>query len=651
LISLDTAATEVFQILRSYDYAVMMYDDDGNQVYKPEETRRFFAKPENLLVSLVEDGDNSSIRLYLGKSTDISDVLSLDQTLRRTATKYNMIFNVKRYGRDLQPADFATKASVTEDKKEETMNILEGMYGTTRSSYLKLENARMIVRHSKKIDEMVMGSRGRHIDAIFVENAVGERFLFPTRQLSPARAMTQHVNQGGGFADMVGQQITRMANDYANLGAASGHIAANSNMLGESAQAVRQTCRTQMHEMRKCFERLARANNPEKWAAFAEAVEAKCDTLNEGEEVAIDITEVRDMLTVEGTELDESVLTTVAEALKSAEIDEGASNEIKEPKCRECGGKGLVNGDADVCPSCAGSGVDSVVIVGRPVSKEAWDELKNGHIELYHPVANDDSEPRFTSRAAYLAFKLGKIVPEIKSDSLVNFLSYVADQLQSGHNDPSRAKSLERIAMHTITIATPRDEMAVKSESVEAYREFTEWMDSTSPSRVLAEHDPDDHDYGYEATDDQIEGDAEQVANDFEPEDFLKSCGEDFHWGTAEAPEEKEFDKSFIVGLLTRYLDKKVEEATGREGDVYDMSEFAESLFDRVEPMLSEAGYKLSEGELSREDMVIPTNQGEDLKREVTKSTSTDPVTGEQIPADTDYIGRIRTLAGMPWNR
>ena len=652
MISLDTAATEVFQILRSYDYAVMMYDDDGNQVYKPEETRRFFAKPANLLVSLVDEGDNSSIRLYLGASTDIADVLSLDQTLRRTATKYNMIFNVKHHSRDLEPTDFASKASVTEDKKEEPMNILEGMYGTTRSSYLKLENARMIVRHSKKIDENIMGARGRHIDAIFVENAVGERFMFPTRQLSPARAMTQHVNQGGGFADTVGQQIMRMATDYANLGMASGHIATNSVVLGEGALAVRETCRHQMHEMRKTFERLYRANNPDKWSALAEAIEDKVNTLNEGndENTAIDITEVRALLTTEALQLEENVLTSVAEAIRDmgeCEMEEGATTEIKEPPCKACGGKGMMAGDR-LCTSCGGSGVDSITVVGRPVSTRAWNEFKSGKLDLFHAPSDEMADidgkgtgkPKFLNKDAELSYKLSQIVPEVKNDSMVNFLSYVAEQLQN-KNDEGRQKSLRRVAMHAIQLAGMSLDEGIAAKS-EAVREFSEWMNSTAPSRVLSEHDPDDHDYGYEASSDEdIERDAEEVANDFDPQAFLADCGSDFNWGDEEiGSDEKEFDKSFILNLLTHYLDRKVQEATGLSGDVYDMSEFAESLFSQVEPLLTQAGYKLSEGELSRADVVIPTNQGEDLKREVTKPD-----------ADADHISRIRALAGMPWVR
>ena len=211
-------AAELFQILRSYDYTVMMYDGDGNQVYEPEQARRFVVEKENLLVSLIEDGEDiKEIRLYIGKAISITDILGLIQTLRTATTKYAKrgTFTVKRSGQEnINVANFATRSSVTETEANTQMNILEGMYGTTRRSYLKLPNARMVVKHSRKIDEMVNGSRGRHIDAIFVENVQGERFLFPTQQLAPARAMTQHVNHGGGFADMVGHlEVARVKHD------------------------------------------------------------------------------------------------------------------------------------------------------------------------------------------------------------------------------------------------------------------------------------------------------------------------------------------------------------------------------------------------------------------------------------------------------
>jgi hypothetical protein len=662
LISLDDAATEVFQILRSYDYAVMMYDDDGDQVYEPESARRLFAKPANLLVSLIDDGDDSCIRLYLGKSTDINDVMGLDQTLRQTATKYNMLYNVKRMGKELSPSDFATAESVTENKEETPMNLLlEGMYGTTRSSYLKLENARMIVRHSKKIDETVIGSRGRHIDAIFIENAVGERFLFPTRQLAPARAMTQHVNHGGSFADAVGAQIIRMANDYANLGQASGFIAQNAAGLCESAQGIRESCRNMMYEMRKTFERLYRAKDQTKWEGLAEALQNFVpNALNEGEEASVDMESLRESLTIEGRELEESVLLSVAEAIRNCPVTEDEEDgDGKDAKCPTCGGKGLTPDMNKTCPSCGGSGVESVSVAGRMVPKAAWDQFKSGKLELFNPPSDEMTDadgkgagkPRFVNADAQLSYLLGQIVPEVKNDGMMNFLAYVAEELHKA-NSADRQKALRTVAMHAIKLAGLQYIPAPAAQRNEAVREFEEWVGGFDPAAVLSEHEDDDYDFGWEPTEDDIEPTAEEVIDQFDVRDFLDTYGEDFNWKLGDTPEEKEFDKSFIIGLLAHYLDKKLHDQLDMVGDLYDFKDAAADLFSQfVEPVLKDAGYTLSEGELCRSDILINTDQGEDLKREVTKSTSTDPTTGEEVPADMDYVSRMRTLAGMPWNR
>ncbi len=654
-----------------------MWDDDGNQVYEPEEARRFFAEPANLMVSIVDDGDNNGIRLYLGKSTDISDVMNLDQTLRVTATKYNMIYNVRRYGRNLKPSDFSSKASVKEDKgvrnmDKSTFNLLEGMYGTTRSSYLKLENARMIVRHSKKIDEMITGSRARNIDSIFVENAQGERFLFPTTQLAGGRAMTQHVNHGGSFADTVGQQIINMASAYANLGSASNFISSNISALAESAGSIREKCRCKMHETRKCFERLSRSGG---YLNEAKRLEEAATTLVEGE-TSVDITEVQQVLALEGFDLSESVLTCVAEAIKSFEerevsMDEGVRSKSEEgdDKCPECHGKGFIGGrrspdgagwiGGETCPACGGNGIESTSVVGRNVSTAAWNEFKAGKLPMFnHPKIRPDSMPGFRTNDAMLSFVLGQIVPEVKNSSMSSFLGYVAGELQNESLPESRRKSLKTVATHAIQLAKVIDVPMPKNETV---REFAEWINSFRPSAILAETDDDmmsdrfpgsrdPESFAAGAHGDAMEDASEEVVNEFDPEDFLKSHGPDFNWGDAGlSGEELNFDKAYILSSLSHYLSKKVEDQFGFT-DV-DMDAEANELFDKVAPLLTDAGYQLSEDAFGRSDMVIQTNQGASLAREVTKPVSIDPYNGDEVPTDTDYVTRMRQLAGMPWNR
>lgn len=234
MIDFNAFSNEIFQILRSYEKDIVLYDDNGTRVFEPADARRMYVIGDNLLVSIVEDGDNSALKFYLSPSFNLSQVEGLLNTLRTISVQSNLLFHVKKYNKEIKPKDFAMQSAIKE-QQESYMNIMEGLYGTSKSSYLKLENARMIVRHSARVNERVIGARGRHISAIFVENQEGERLRFPVNLLSGARAMTQHVSNGGNFADEVGSQIIRMARDFSNLAQVTGHI----NVMPGIAEAVK----------------------------------------------------------------------------------------------------------------------------------------------------------------------------------------------------------------------------------------------------------------------------------------------------------------------------------------------------------------------------------------------------------------------------
>ena len=692
-----------------------MYDDDGNQVYEPDDARRFFATPENLLVSIVDAGDNKSIRLYIGSSTDVADVLGLDQTLRSTATKYNMLFNLKRQAHDLTVQDFATRASVTESQGDNTMDLLEGMYGTTKSSYLKLENAKMIVRHSKKIDENIMGSRGRHIDAIFVENAQGERFLFPTRQMSPARAMTQHVNQGGSWADQVGTQINRMAQDYSALATGSSYIGANAMALSEGATALRENIRESMRDMRKCFERMSR---PSGYMIECKKIEERASQINEGDaEGCMSPEEIKESLFVEGVDLDESIVTAIAEALRSKKL---GGDVLDEEQIDEAGENGYIvsidNGKAmndqgrasnsrvylglddefveekqdavtypdeataeraaqaaeltnyKVMPQHAvitDTVPETTKVLGRNVSTVAWDAFKTGTLELVGPIPTGNN-PRFADPLgdAMLAFKVGEIVPLIKDDTMLNLLSYVSERVNDDHVSSQEKKGLRAVAKHAIAIAYPKNEsFTTKSAPI---REFAEWINGFAANRFLAEDDKKpwekDEDEGCDEDEDKEEksdklnemdddedhrdavidknSEIDYLMKHFDPSSFLKYASQDLNWHPEEEDpsslhvEDRTFDKSYVMSILSHYLSKELEKSCGVEDE--DMTQEAEMVYDKVAALMTGADFVINEtDDLGRDDAVIPTNQGEDFENEVS-------VRG----ADEMDIERLRTLAG-----
>lgn len=150
----STIAKECFQTLRSYDYEVQLFDDEGNIVYEPEEAFRMFAKPENIMVAIVDDGQSSAIRLYLSKNTETNEVMGLIQTLRTIATKYTLIFNVGRYDGKISPKKFATKVAVSEGKyKMKTVSVLGHSINKEAWDALKMNRIELNGRPKFKLDE------------------------------------------------------------------------------------------------------------------------------------------------------------------------------------------------------------------------------------------------------------------------------------------------------------------------------------------------------------------------------------------------------------------------------------------------------------------------------------------------------------------
>jgi hypothetical protein len=82
-----------------------------------------------------------------------------------------------------------------------------GWHGSSRRSVNELGGARIIVRHRTKVDEEKRGARTRQIQSIFIENSVGERFKFPSTNITAAKAMLRHVQEGGAPFDDFGQYI------------------------------------------------------------------------------------------------------------------------------------------------------------------------------------------------------------------------------------------------------------------------------------------------------------------------------------------------------------------------------------------------------------------------------------------------------------
>jgi len=293
----DSLSEELFQVLKGSGKTLTLYGSDGNKTYDPGTARRMFATPGNMMVSVVEAGSDSEVKLYLSASADIRAISGLINTIRQITTRYNVMFNVRKYGRELQPKDFAYQ----------TVGVSEAnMWGSTKTSYQRIGSSKLIVRHCAPIREGVIGARGRNILSMFVETAEGERFKFPVTHLSGGRAFARHMAQGGKPHDVIGTQIVELAQESLQLAQTNRYIRYCRNILDESASALRPILKDRILEIRKAFQSLS---GPRGYTRVLEAGLPTKALLTEDEAIESEIARLQTLLQIDSNH-------SLAEALK-----------------------------------------------------------------------------------------------------------------------------------------------------------------------------------------------------------------------------------------------------------------------------------------------------------------------------------------------
>ena len=106
---------------------------------------------------------------------------------------------------------------VGQNKSKDAMAMESKLYGSRQKSYQDLNGAKLIVQHTKTVDEEKMGSRSRNISAIYIENSIGERLRFENNYLPGARAMARHISNGGYQNDEYGEHISEIMAEMGEL--------------------------------------------------------------------------------------------------------------------------------------------------------------------------------------------------------------------------------------------------------------------------------------------------------------------------------------------------------------------------------------------------------------------------------------------------
>jgi len=208
-VDFNSVADRLFDQLKGFGYSITMNEKDGKDTLNAKKARYFYSTDDKFTVFL--DEDNNVIQIKFGQTTDKEKLKKLEATIRNgIAKKFIIDVDLRPYtGKDIEPKDVHNMVKMQESLSPTT--------GSMKTSYQQTDGAKLIIRHSKPVNEEIRGSRSRNIHALFVENSMGERFKYPHIHLAAARTMTRHVAEGGTPYDEIGQKIISLSEERNQL--------------------------------------------------------------------------------------------------------------------------------------------------------------------------------------------------------------------------------------------------------------------------------------------------------------------------------------------------------------------------------------------------------------------------------------------------
>jgi len=274
-INLDKIAQELYGKIRTRFSDVTFGDEEGKILSREEDipNARFFEfeyKDHGEVLGTVTITLSQKKGVFVQLSGDLVDskhptafkfIRSLRDFARSRLLNYDEI-NIGKNNLDKRDYHFQTKS------KEEPM-MESKMYGTAKISYQDLGEARLVVKHSQPVNTDLAAGRTQHIEAIYVENSQGERFKYPFKHLSGARALAEHLKHGGIPYDSIGKHITSLSEELAQLRKFKGYISRNET-LAEAMGDITTKVFERIEQVKKEVASLSRKTYYEQ---FAEAFE------------------------------------------------------------------------------------------------------------------------------------------------------------------------------------------------------------------------------------------------------------------------------------------------------------------------------------------------------------------------------------------
>jgi len=266
--NLNIIAEELFAKIRGRFPEVTIGNEQGNITNEPSEAR-FFEFPFK-----GTEADVGKISISLDEENGISVMYSTDvvegeseltknewynflKELRKFSKKRMLNFNTKNINKsNLEKRDYKylAKNKFGDDQMNESK-----LYGTSRVSYQNVGEARIMIKHTESINQESATGRTQKVGAIYIESADGERFKYPYKHLNGARAMAQHVSEGGKPFDDFGKHITSLSEELSKLRKFKTYMG-RSSVMAESLSEYMDVVKERISTVKKTIESLQKPN-------------------------------------------------------------------------------------------------------------------------------------------------------------------------------------------------------------------------------------------------------------------------------------------------------------------------------------------------------------------------------------------------------
>ena len=273
--NLNPIAAELFGKIRT-QFPKIQLGDANSEVTDRERDARFFEfdfvkRGVNLgTVSVDISEDDGLVVIYSNEITDGQPAgvarqwFNFLRELREFAKQNMMKFSIRDTTKsNLDKRDYQHLAN---KHGEAAMNESK-LWGTNKTSFQDIGEAKLIVRHNQPVNLDLAAGRTMHIESIYVESAEGERFKYPFKHLNGARALANHVSHGGNSYDPIGQHIIGLSEEMNKLRMFKGYVSRNP-VVSEAMGAINSKVFERIDQVKKEIHQL---QNPNYYASFAES--------------------------------------------------------------------------------------------------------------------------------------------------------------------------------------------------------------------------------------------------------------------------------------------------------------------------------------------------------------------------------------------